>query len=399
MKILMVTPYLGKTYGGTSRVVTEIASSLGQFGQSVDVVTTSADDEGNLDVSTDEWIAQENYRVRYFRNWHRSDFIISTALILWLKRHVEEYDVVHTHTLFAPLITATHGICRSRKVPYIVTPHGMLEPWALSYKAWKKRIYYRAFEETALQNASAIQVLSSSEVSHVQALGSYRTVVVPNGIHQIDFSTSPDPETFYQKFPETRNKTLILFLGRIDPKKGLDLLAPAFAIVQSQFPNAHLVVAGPDSINFMPTASTYFSKENCSKSVTFTGMITGKLKHAALAVADIYVAPSYSEGFSMSVLEGMASGLPCVITVGCNFPEAAKAKAACVVETNSSAIKAGLIQCLEDEKAARKLGDEARKFVFQNYTWQQSAEKLIRLYESVVSETKEPKLKVAVNSM
>ena len=387
MKTLMVTPYLGKTYGGTSKVVTEIASSLGRLGQSIDVVTTNADNAGNLGVVTGEWIEQENYRVRYFRNWHRSDFIISTALISWLKCHIEEYDVVHTHTLFAPLITATHSICRSCKIPYIVTPHGMLEPWALSYKAWKKRIYYRVFEETALQNANAIQVLSSSEVNHVQALGNYRTVVVPNGIHQIDFSTFPKPEIFYQKFPETRDKTLILFLGRIDPKKGLDLLAPAFAGVQSLFPNAHLVVAGPDSTNFMPTVRAYFSKENCSKSVTFTGMITGELKQAALAAANIYVAPSYSEGFSLSVLEGMASGLPCVITVGCNFPEAAESAAACVVETSSSAVEEGLVRCLRDKKFARELGDAAREFVFQKYTWRQAAGKLIRLYESTVDKT------------
>ena len=385
MNILIITPYLGKTYGGTSQVVTELASSLGQLNHTIDVITTTANDVGKLEVVTDQWIQQNSYRVRYFPTWHRSDFVVSPALLFWLSNHLKDYDLVHTHTLFAPLITCAHSICRFQKVPYIITPHGMLEPWALSYKAWKKRIYYRLFERSALCHASAIHVLASSEAQHVQALGYCQTVTVPNGIYQSDFSTLQNPELFYQAFPETCNKTLVLFLGRIDPKKGLDLLAPAFAKAQSQFPNTHLIVAGPDSINFTPTAQAYFAQASCSEAVTFTGMLTGELKQAALAAASIYVAPSYSEGFSMSVLEGMATGLPCIITVGCNFPEAATAQAAHVVPISSQAIGTALVQCLKNEAAAQALGHRARKFVLQNYTWEQSSEKLRQIYGSVVA--------------
>jgi glycosyltransferase involved in cell wall biosynthesis len=390
MRLLIVTPYIGARYGGTSRVVTEIASSLAQLGVSVDVITTTADDTGSLNVSTDSWIAQAGYRIRYFSTWHRKDFIVSPALLFWLRTHIKAYDLVHTHTLFSPLITFTHSICRLAKIPYIVTPHGMLEPWALSYKAWKKRAYYRAFEQSALKGAIAIQALTNSEANHVCSLGNYPTVTIPNGIHQADFSLFHSPENFYQKFPETRSKTLILFLGRIDPKKGLDLLAPAFAKAQFCFPNVHLIVAGPDSINFMPTAQSYFAQAGCLHAVTFTGMLTGSLKAAALSAANLYVAPSYSEGFSLSVLEGMAAGLPCIITHGCNFPEAATAEAAHVVETNSRAIENALLQCLQNTTAAKALGGKAKNFVLQNYTWLQSAKKLNQIYERVVSKTKLP---------
>jgi glycosyltransferase involved in cell wall biosynthesis len=384
MKILIVTPYIGRTYGGISKVVIEIASSLGQIGLSIDVVTTTADGTGNLDVETGRWIKQTGYRIRYFPTWHHNDFIISTALPFWLSRHLKEYDLVHTHTLFAPLITFTHSICRFHKIPYIITPHGMLEPWALSYKAWKKRAYYQSFERSAMFNASAIQVLAASEAKHVQALGNHQTIIVPNGIYPTDFSTPHNPEIFYQKFPKTRDKKLIIFLGRIDPKKGLDLLAPAFAKTQSYFPDAHLIVAGPDSINFLPTAQSYFAQSGCLQSVTFTGMLAGGLKQTALAVANIYVAPSYSEGFSISVLEGMASGLPCVITTACNFPEAAAAGAAYVVEANAQAIAAALIKCFRDEPAAKVLGSRAREFIFHNYTWDQAANKLQQAYTSIL---------------
>ena len=117
---------------------------------------------------------------------------------------------------------------------------------------------------------------------------------------------------------------MVLGLGRIDPKKGLDLLAKAFTKAHQVFPDTQLIVAGQDNTGFLPIAQNYFEEAGCSSAVKFTGMLTGEIKYAALAAANIYVAPSYSEGFSMSVLEGMASGLPCVITTGCNFPEASE---------------------------------------------------------------------------
>ncbi|MCX7593600.1 MAG: glycosyltransferase [Fischerella sp.] len=385
MKILLLAPYVGATYGGTSKVVTELVQGIGRLGVNIDLVTTPANGSERLDVPLNTWIQEKCYRVRYFPCWYRNDFIISPSLIGWLFKHVVDYELVHTHTVFAPLISLAHWICLFSHIPYIATPHGMLEPWALSYKAWKKQIYYALFEKPALQQASAIQATATSELSNVKSLGFKNTFLVPNGIHCQEFIALSDPEVFYHQFPATRDKILILFLGRIDPKKGLDLLALAFAKVHAQFPKTHLVVAGPDSIGFMSTAQHYFAQTGCLDAVTFTGMLTGKLKYAALAAANLYVAPSYSEGFSMSVLEGMASGLPCVITTGCNFPEAATAQAAHVVDVSADAIAAALIHCLSNPQQAKAMGDRARNFILQDYTWDRAAEKLIHIYQAVMN--------------
>jgi glycosyltransferase involved in cell wall biosynthesis len=382
---------MGSIYGGTSKVIKELAQGVGNLGITVDIITTNANASDTLDVPINIWIQEKYYRVQYFSCWHRNDFIVSSSLITWLFNHVVDYDLVHTNTIFAPLVLLTHWVCKLRKIPYIMTPHGMLEPWALSYKAWKKRFYYALFEKPALQQTSAIHVLANSEADSVKSLGFQHTIVVPNGIHRQEFEALPDPEIFYQQFPVTRNKTLILFLGRIDPKKGLDLLAPAFATVQSQFPQTHLVVAGPDSIGFLPTARSYFAQAGCLEAVTFTGMLTGSLKYAALAAASLYVAPSYSEGFSMSVLEGLASGVPCVITTGCNFPEAAAAKAAHVVNIDADAIADALIECLSNPQKAKAMGNRARDLIFQKYTWDRAAERLIQVYTAIINRKPLPK--------
>jgi glycosyltransferase involved in cell wall biosynthesis len=216
-------------------------------------------------------------------------------------------------------------------------------------------------------------------------LGFQNTFIVPNGINFQDYENFGQPEVFYKAFPYIKDKTLILFLGRIDPKKGLDLLAPAFAKAHQSFPNIHLIIAGPDSINFLPQVKKFFADVGCLEAVTFTGMLKGSLKFAALAAASIYIAPSYSEGFSMSVLEGMASGLPCIITTGCNFPEAAEAKAANVVDIDAESIANALITCLQNPQEAKIMGDRARQLILEQYTWDKIAAKMIEIYQAILN--------------
>lgn len=389
MKVLFISPYIGATYGGTSKVVLELAQGLAGQGLDLDLITTQANGPGKLKTPLNCWVEQDGYRIRYLPNWHHNDLIISPALVSWLSRHLTAYDLVHTHTIFAPLLSAVHGVCRYYRKPYIMTPHGMLEPWALSYKAGKKKLFFRLLEKPAMQQAVSIQALASIEAQHIRSLGITSPIaIIPNGIHRQAFETQSDPTSFYQQFPETQGKTLILFLGRIDPKKGLDLLAPAFSQVKQAFPNTHLVVAGPDSIGYLPTAKRFFEAANCLDAVTFTGMLTGTIKQSALAAAHLYVAPYYSEGFSMSVLEGMASALPCVITTGCNFPEAAEAGVAHVVGLDATEIAAALSRCLANPQQATAMGQQARQFIFSQYTWDKIASRLIEVYESIIN--KEP---------
>jgi glycosyltransferase involved in cell wall biosynthesis len=385
MKVLHVIPYLGYRYGGTSKVVVELVEHLSELEIQVDIITTNANDTNKLEVPLRHWVQKNAYRIQYFDCWHRHDLIFSTSILSWLLKHIHEYDVIHTHTLFAPLITIINWLCQVRKVPHLATPHGMLESWALSYKAHKKWLYYQWFEKPILQRVYAIHALAASETANIREQGISASVfTIPNGIQVKDFDTLPSSEILYRQFPELQGKQVVLFLARIDPKKGLDLLAPAFKQLHHQFSQAHLVVAGPDSIGYLPQAQAGFAAAGCLQAVTFTGMLSGRLKLAALATAQVYVAPSYSEGFSMSVLEGMVSGLPCVITKGCNFPEAGTAQAARVVDINSDAIAAALLWCFQNPELAEKMGKTARNFILQNYTWQHAAAKLHRVYQDIV---------------
>lgn len=385
MKILILIPYLAPSFGGPTKVVQELSSSLGNLGVSVDVITTHADAAGKLAVPLQQWIDEDGYRIQYFKCWNRNDLVLSRSLVQWLFIHVQDYDVIHTNNRFAPLVSIAEWICRVKRKPFITTPHGMLETWALSYKAQKKRWYYNFLEQPSLQKASAIHVLTQAEAKQLQFLGFSQTAVIPNGINPVDYEHLSAAEPFFAQFPATRHKQIILFLGRIDPKKGLDLLITAFSEIHRQFPNTYLVIAGPDSIGFGATIRTAIAEAGCCEAVTFTGMITGTTKKAALAAAHIFVAPSYSEGFSMSVLEGMVAGLPCILTTGCNFPEAAAAGVAHVVPTNAAAIAQALQICLQDPQQAQMMGQNARCFILEHYTWNHAAQKLKQVYERILT--------------
>ncbi len=385
MKILLVIPALGPVHGGPSIIVPALASALARQGPTVDVVTTDANGLARLDVPTHIWCQEKGYRVRYFRRLGRSEYKVSISLLIWLVRHVRDYDVVHAALLFDFPILACAVACRLRGVPLVLNPQGMLEPWALSHKRWKKWPYYLLIEKPhVLRAASAIHALTLNEARNIAALGLGKPIfVVPNGVDLDQDDASA--EEFFKAFPAGRGRRLILFLHRIDPKKGLDLLAKSFASVHKQFPDTHLIVAGHDLIGFWPIAHSFFKSRQSDAAVTYVGMLSGKMKRAAFATASLFVAPSYSEGFSMSVLEAMAAGLPCVITTGCNFSEAAAAGAAVEIPIDADALAAAISKLLDNPLEARLIGQRARRFIQEAYTWSNVATKIASVYDAILS--------------
>lgn len=392
-KALMIVPALSMVYGGPSLTSIGLASALCDQGVKMDIATTNADGASNLDVPLNEWIPKDNYRVRYFPRCGPWEYKFSPMLARWLWDNVRHYDIVHTTSVFNFPVLAAAAICQARGVPYVINPAGMLEPWALAYKAWKKRGYYVLFERPRLQHAGAIHCLSVPEAQRIVDLGIRSPmVIVPNGIDPAQVAAKGDPEVFFGRYPALRGKTILLFLHRVDRKKGLDLMARALASVRARRPDLplHLVVAGPPTGDFLPVAQAFFEQAGCSEAVTFTGMLGGAMKDAAFAAAQIFVTPTYSEGFSMSVLEAMAAGLPSVLTTGCNFPEAEVAGAAIITPIASEPFADGLVRLLSDPDAARAMGHKARSLVLDRYTWEQAARRTVDIYTALLSHTAVP---------
>ena len=139
----MLIPSLSVTYGGTSKTTPALAAALGRRGLSVDLVTTDAAGPRRLKVPLGCWVGRDGFRARYFSRFGNAEYKFSPALFTWLLQHTRDYDLVHINSNFNFPVLACALACRLWGVPYLITPHGMLEPWALGYKAWKKYGYYR----------------------------------------------------------------------------------------------------------------------------------------------------------------------------------------------------------------------------------------------------------------
>ena len=235
MKILHVISTLSPRYGGPTTVLRSLSAAQVRRGHEVTICTTNLDyPDGILDVPTDRAVTENGVVVWY----HRLDFRpmhVSWALARWLLQHITEYDVVHVHGLYRFPTTFAAAVARRRRVPYLICPHGSLDPFLYRrsrYSLPLKRLYERLFDLPNLNHAGAIQYTSDAEAERAAFLGLRAPwVVVPDGIAWTDFAEPPKPGGFRQRTGINAEEPLILFLGRLNFKKGLDLLVPAFAAV------------------------------------------------------------------------------------------------------------------------------------------------------------------------
>lgn len=300
---------------------------------------------------------------------------------------VADADVVHLHGSWDPLLLALARSARSLGVPYVVCPHGTLAPRFLAQRRLKKWLAMRLGVRRMLDGAAFLHVLNERERDDVALLGlAAQSRIVANGIDLGECGSRPARGPFRSRLA-LGEAPMVLFLSRLHPGKGLDLLVPAFKSVLGRFPDARLVIAGPD----------YGAKDHVmglirdlgvGGSVHLVGPLFGQDKWQALADADAFVLPSRYEGFSVAVLEAMACGLPTVMTTTCHFPEAARAGAALETECSPEDLADAISQLLSDPDAARKMGQRAAQLVVDRYTWRTVAERLESFYaRSVLGDT------------
>jgi glycosyltransferase involved in cell wall biosynthesis len=290
-------------------------------------------------------------------------------------------EVVHMHGLWQSQTRRGARAARGAGVPYLIAAHGMAEPWALRQKAWKKKVYTALVEGKNLRKASCLHALSRPEIGHLRAIAPETPVCfVPNGVDLEPFAALPSRESLISEFPELAGKFLLLFYGRLHAKKGLDLLARGLAELSHDHPDLHLLLAGKDDGALTPFLRQ-ITADGLSSRVTWIGHVGGACARQVWGAADAFVLPSYSEGFSMAILEALACRLPVVITTTCHFPELAAAEGGIVVEPTAGDVTQGLRSLLERSPAERAdLGQKGRALVERNYTWEQQARRLSNVY-------------------
>ncbi len=386
MKILHVIANLAPRYGGPSKACLEMARAVNGLGHGVDICTTNQDGPGELAVPLDQPVRQNGVAVYYFPIQSPRFWGTSWPLARALGRSIREYDLVHLHSLYLFHDMVAGHICRRCGVPYLMQPHGSLDPFIHRRHRYRKVVMEALFEHRNIKGAAAI-LFTSAEEKELAKPYTFGTpgAVVPLGLDLDAYQALPAPGAFRAKFPAIGDKKIILFLGRINFKKGLDLLVQALARVLCHRRDVHLVVAGPDNEGWGERVKGWLQQEGILDSATFTGMLLGEEKLAALRDAQMFVLSSYSENFGIAVIEAMACGLPVVVSDKVNiWREVAAAEAGLVVPCQAEALAAALGRLLDGPEAAA-MGRRGRELVTRKFQWSQVALGLQSLYADLIA--------------
>jgi glycosyltransferase involved in cell wall biosynthesis len=373
-KITNIVCHLDARYGGMSAAVPALsrASAVSQR-HSIALAAICG-----LDEVIEEGIADgvEIQRFPLGRIRGLADLRLYSAL----RSTVETSDVVHIHGIWQESSSVASALARESGIPVVVSAHGMLERWAIGNKRWKKALYFNLVEKKNLRSSACLRALTRAEVGDYRRHGLTNPVaVIPNGI------TPPgivNRELFWEAYPKLRSRRLVLFLSRIHYKKGLEPLCRAWANIAQRFPDACLVLAGPDFENTRASIELLVSELEIGESVIFTGMLSGELKWAALAAADLFVLPSFSEGFSVAILEAMAMGRPVLISHQCNFDEAGEAGCGVLIEPVAGEIESALDSLLRMPQATLdEMGARGRSLVASQYNWSIVGQQMADVYD------------------
>lgn len=296
-----------------------------------------------------------------------------------LERRLQSAASIHIHGIWQEHCSIAASVARKLGIPYVISAHGMLEPWALNQKRWRKALYATLVERHTLARATCVRALTGAEAEHYRQFGfKGRIDIIPNGIH---IPPEGDCTAFLRQFPALRGRRIVLFLGRLHKKKGIDVLCHAWKSFGTSLHDCVLVFAGPDSPEAPGYTQRLVQELGLTGSVVFTGMLGEEMKWSALRAATVFVLASHSEGFSVAVLEALASAKPVIIGEACYFPEVAQSGCGWVTTPEPSRLARELGQCLRmNEAELSEFGRRGLEMIKTRYTWDKIGERMAALH-------------------
>ncbi len=327
----------------------------------------------------------DGVHVRAFRRLRSGGMGLSLPLSRQLRRNVGRYDIVHIHSLYLFHAWAAAWACWRAGMPYIVRPHGTLDPYIHRRHRWRKAVAETLFQNRVLHRAAAIHYTSAEEMRLAEPFAQAAPgVIVPLGVDMDAFAKLPSSDALLQRHPELGTRRVELFLGRLHEKKGLDLLVPAFAHALAAGHDLHLVLAGPDD-GMGGKVREWAAGAGVADRVTLTGMLQGDDRPAAFAAAELFVLPSYNENFGLAVVEAIAAGVPVVVSNRVNIWREIEADGAGrVVPRDGARLGQVLVEMVSDRAALARMSEAARKSAAARYNWDRVGAALERVYQDII---------------
>lgn len=385
MRIVHVIDSLDPDQGGPSKVILCMASAQAAIGHEVRIIGTRF--ASRASTVRDAFSLVPNHEKANLVGLDRPEGAPTRLLSKQVERALEvgaPYDICHLHGLWDITVFRVARACRRLGLPYVIAPHGMLDDWCMTQGRLKKLAALRLTHGAMLRGAACIHALNAHEKRVIERFGFGVPVeVIPNGVFLDEVDIPTEPGEFRRSLPELGDHRFALFLSRLHYKKGLDFLADAWRLVAPRFPEVHLVVAGPREDDSIDDFQRRIRGAGLEKTVHVVGPVYGSRKVAAFRECECFVLPSRQEGFSISILEALALGAPCVISRECHFPEVGEAGAGIITELGAESVGEGISRMLGDDAFRAGAVENASRLVRERYVWPQVARRTIEVYEQV----------------
>ena len=391
MRVLNVSPsyYPAIKYGGPIQSIHLLNKYLVKKGITVDVLTTTAGlSTEQKSVLKRKWNDVDGVKVKYVSYLGYEHYNFSFPFVYEFNKIIKNYDLVHISAVWNFPVLAASVVAKSKNKPYIISPKGVFHQQALHFSSYGfKKVYYQLFANRYLRGASAINYTSAIEKTESeQLISNSHSYIIPNGI-DLGIIDRDFPKQSLKKFGLDESSKYILILGRINAIKGFDILLSAFSIIAEKQQELLLVISGNNYNPYAKELMKLIDEKGITHKVIFTGEVAGDIKWALYKNAFMFILPSYSENFGMSVVEAMASGCPVVISdkVGI-YKDLVEYQAGIIVTTNVQSIITGIIKIYENEKLRKQISINALNMVKNKYDINKVSEQVIRMYERVVKE-------------
>jgi glycosyltransferase involved in cell wall biosynthesis len=382
MRVGFLVSSVSREAGGLFQSVRGLAKSVTCASASARVFGIS-DEQSAVDLRDWQPLSVETFRPQ-FRAWGYSNQLVPALL-------GADLDILSTHGLWKYCSVASQRWHRRTGRPYIVHPEGMLESWALQNAKWKKRIAALLYDDRHLRGAACLRALCEAETQSIRAYGMRNPIcVIPNGVDLPDLSETPTLQA--QAFAEGRK--VLLYLGRLHPKKNVANLVRAWKQILNSHPSARaswvLAIAGWSQSGYEEKLKQLAGDLDTAAppelaSIAFLGPRFGTEKNECYRACDAFIMPSLSEGLPMTVLEAWAYAKPVLMTPECNLPEGFGAGAALQIGTRPEEIAAALKQVIEMSDADRRaMGNRGRNLVETKFSWPRIGEQMRSVYEWVL---------------
>lgn len=390
LRILHVVSTLAPSAGGPTRVLQDLAKAQVAAGHSVVISTTDRDYPTGRCLPIDYFakafpspIQIYSFSVQY------EPLLVSLGMARWLRKEIHAFDVIHIHGLYRFPTSFAAYQARKWKHPYVIRPHGALDPYLYTRssigKLAFKRIYEQLMDLPNLNGASAIHFTAIEERQRTAFLNLRApSFVVPNGLDWSRYQQLP-PKGWLRARLGLAAQPLVLFLGRLHFKKGLDLLIPAFDALRRSIPDVQLVIAGPENDDYGKQVRGWVLERGLASCVHFIGALESDDTVKAYVDADVFALPSYTENFGMTVIEALACSLPVVISDQVNIhAEVSGGGAGIITRCDDAEVAQALESLLSDPKRRQAMGLAGRRLVQSKYTWPPIVEELTKQYEAVI---------------